>query len=503
MGVLDIIMDSLEYPLKDWWKYLILGIFLVVMRYIQTFTSYKPISLFVMLVVWVLEIIIFGYFCSVVAGAIRHNKGIPSFSFVENIVDGLKYLVLGLIYSIIPLILIFVSLTLSGNLNPVGKLIDIINPYFTVLGISTGELPTGFINGLINTPYAWTYVLIFIVTLIFAYTFVMGVARMIDMESFKEGLNIPKIFGTIRTIGRRNYFAWFVLFILYLLVLTCIRILIGVIPWIGLFLVCLIVIPYTILFAGRSIGLIYKQTKYIGVLNPDDIDPNDEAAQIAVLRQKEMERRRSLDASARRHNSAIKQTQNLRQNETVKKTDNLINDDQKTSQVKASNIDKIEKPKSIKEDKPKSTVTNVKGKMPNLTPEFVTVNSQKDEVKTGEKVIQSVESKSEVVETKHIDPELAKKQAVAQIKDLVGSDAVDHDAIMAKLENNSKSDVSISSNNEVGSVEKIVSDDKVTEDKDSELAKKEAMDKIKELVDDDSANPDEVMEKLQKLLAEK
>ena len=37
-------------------------------------------------------------------------------------------------------------------------------------------------------------------------------------EVFKEGLNIPKIFGTIRTIGRRNYFAWFVLFILYLLV---------------------------------------------------------------------------------------------------------------------------------------------------------------------------------------------------------------------------------------------------------------------------------------------
>ena len=109
MGVLDIIMDSLEYPLKDWWKYLILGIFLVVMRYIQTFTSYKPISLFVMLVVWVLEIIIFGYFCSVVAGAIRHNKGIPSFSFVENIVDGLKYLVLGLIYSIIPLTFSFQS----------------------------------------------------------------------------------------------------------------------------------------------------------------------------------------------------------------------------------------------------------------------------------------------------------------------------------------------------------------------------------------------------------
>ena len=53
------------------------------------------------------------------------------------------------------------------------------------------------------------------------------------------------------------------------------------------------------------------------------------------------------------------------------------------------------------------------------------------------------------------------------------------------------------------SYKKIVSDDKVAEDNDSELAKKEAMDKIKELVDDDSANPDEVMEKLQKLLAEK
>jgi hypothetical protein len=434
MGVLDILVDSLDYPLRDWWKYLIIGIFLVVLRYIETFESIKPISLFVMFIVWILEIIIFGYFCSVVASTIRHKKDIPSFTFIENVVDGLKYLIVGAVYSIIPLLLLTASFALSGNPNPFGKILTFISPFFTVLGVSTGELSTGFINSLINSPYIFTNVLLFILNIIFVFFFVIAIARMIDMESLKEAFNFTAIIDTMKTIGLEDYGIWFVLFLLYLLVLSCIRILIASIPYIGFVLACLIVIPYTILFAGRSVGLIYKRTKYIGVLNPDLIDPNDESVQIPSFNKKESLHKQALAENARRHNSAIQQTKNLRKNGTVKRTNNLKDSSIASKPVVEAPVSKpslgseIVKP-SIRVPVSKPTVKKDK-EDDYIKPEGKVVINPTVDVEDEPSIKTEFANKED-----NVDSEQAKQDALKEIKNLVSDDSVDIDEIINMLEN--------------------------------------------------------------------
>lgn len=450
MGVLDILVDSLDYPLRDWKKYLILGIFLFIMRYVETFASIRPISLLVMFIVLILEIVIFGYICSVIASAIRHKKDIPSFSFVENIVDGLKYLVLGIVYTIIPFVLFYIMLISSGSNSAIIQLLQASNPYFTVLGFPTGDLFSGFINGITQSSYTMTFIILFILGLIFSFFFVMSLSRMVDTESLKEALNFRAVLKTMKTIGWGTYITWFIVISLYLIMFGCIRILLGLIPYVGLLVACLVIFPYTILFASRAIGLVYKQTKYVGALN-SDIDPNDELNQMSILKEKEVLRQKNLKESAEKQDSAIKQTQNLRKQGINYSQDKNVN-------VKKP-IGKVIHPK------PKGEVVYPESKGTIISSDVENDDVSEDEIKPEGKVLINPIDGSELLIKEPI------KGSIGPVKDDV---KIDESSIKKEF---------------------ITVDDKELS---SKKAKEDAFKEIQNLISDEDSNPEDIIAKLQK-----
>lgn len=451
MGVLDILVDSLDYPLRDWKKYLILGIFLFIMRYVETFASIRPISLLVMFIVLILEIVIFGYICSVIASAIRHKKDIPSFSFVENIVDGLKYFVLGIVYTIIPFVLFYIMLISSGSNSAIIQLLQASNPYFTVLGFPTGDLFSGFINGITQSSYTMTFIILFILGLIFSFFFVMSLSRMVDTESFKEAFNFRAVLETMKTIGWSTYITWFIVISLYLIILACIRILLGLIPYVGLLVACLVIFPYTILFASRAIGLVYKQTKYVGALS-SDIDPNDELNQMSILKEKEELRQKNLKESAEKQDHAIKQTQSLRKQ-------GINNYSQEKNEDVKKPVGKVIHPK------PKGEVVYPKSKGTIISSDLETDDVSEEDIKPEGKVLINPIDGSELRIKEPI------KGSIGPVKDDV---KIDESSIKKEF---------------------ITVDDKELS---SKKAKEDAFKEIQNLISDDDSNPEDIIAKLQK-----
>ena len=96
MGIGEIILDAVKYPSSDWMKVLILGIFFIL--------SFIIIGIFFVL----------GYFLRIIKSTIVGIDELPEFDDLGDMfIDGVKVLVVIIIYLLIPGIVIVVSAYLS------------------------------------------------------------------------------------------------------------------------------------------------------------------------------------------------------------------------------------------------------------------------------------------------------------------------------------------------------------------------------------------------------
>ena len=213
MNIIENIRDSLKYPTKDWVKIIVLGIILII-----------PIVNFIGL----------GYYLRILKSSLAGFDELPEFERIgELFIDGIKVLVVFIIYAIIPLIFFVLSLAI----------------------------------GFLTTEISWIFLILSIIFAfimsIFAY---MGVANMAYNNSeIGAALRYHEILDIIAAIGWGNYILWWIAFVL---IITIAGFIVGIIGVILLYFVlgivfCLVGYSYLTIFQARFIAMIFISSRDI------------------------------------------------------------------------------------------------------------------------------------------------------------------------------------------------------------------------------------------------
>jgi hypothetical protein len=205
MNINGNISDSIQYPIKDWVKVIILGIILII-----------PIVNFIGL----------GYYLRIIKSTLAGLDELPEFERVEELfIDGIKLLIVCIIYAIVPLIFYALSFAFPGSV-------------FFIIAI-----------------------IFAIIISIFAY---MGIANMAYYDSeIGAALKYREILDRIAAIGWGNYIFWW---IVLMLIITIAGVIIGIVGGILLFyvlgfLVFLLGFSYLVIFQARSAALTFASSR--------------------------------------------------------------------------------------------------------------------------------------------------------------------------------------------------------------------------------------------------
>jgi hypothetical protein len=195
----------------------------------------RLIMLIVLNIIPIVNLIVVGY----EARVLRESPGTgtpPKLEkYGELFVDGLKVLVAGLIYLLVPLILIIVG----GY-----------GAFAGLMSLQSQAVAAGFLVG-------GTGLVVLVIGLILGLALLIlldaGVAHMIKTGKFGKAFAFGEIFGIIRGIGWGKYLTWIVV----TLVIGFVLFIITRIPFLG-WLINLVVQPIFGVFIFRSLGLLYN-----------------------------------------------------------------------------------------------------------------------------------------------------------------------------------------------------------------------------------------------------
>jgi hypothetical protein len=202
MNIIRNISDSLQYPVKNWLKLIVLGIILII-----------P----------VVNLIGLGYYLRIMRATWAGLDELPDFeSAGELLIDGVKVLIVCIIYAVVPLIFYALSFVFAG---------------------SAVFLATALIFAIIISMFAY-----------------MGIANMAYYDSeMGAALRYHEILARIAAVGWGRYIFWWMVMTL---IVTVAGLIIGVVGGILLFfvlgfLVLLLGYSYLTIFQARSIALTF------------------------------------------------------------------------------------------------------------------------------------------------------------------------------------------------------------------------------------------------------
>jgi len=226
MNIGEILSDAVKYPSSEWKKIIILGVLFIL--------SFVIIGVFFVL----------GYFLRILKSSIAGIDELPEFNdWGEMFIDGLKVLVVYIIYLLIPGIVIVVGLFSS-----------IASSIATNAGIYTA--PTSFF-ALIGV----TTIIGYILALIFALFAYMAVANMALYDEMEAAFRFSEILDRIKMIGWGKYIIWFIVMWVIGLIIGFVAGFLSIIPIVGIIISFLVIYPYFLMLFARSVGLIFVSSE--------------------------------------------------------------------------------------------------------------------------------------------------------------------------------------------------------------------------------------------------
>ncbi len=220
------IWDSLQYPHKDWVKIVVLGIILIV-----------PIVNFIGL----------GYYLRIIRSTLTGSDELPDFEYVSELFfDGIKILIVSIIYGVLPLIFYALSVVFARS--------ETVTNSTTTSSVFSSYLPA--LTG-ISAVFFVTAVIFAIIISIYAY---MGIANMVyHNNEIGAALRYREILDRIGLIGWANYIIWWIVLTLIITVAGFIIDIVGgiLLFFILGFLVFSLGYSYLVIFQARSIALIF------------------------------------------------------------------------------------------------------------------------------------------------------------------------------------------------------------------------------------------------------
>jgi len=265
MEIVELFKDSLSYPTKQWDKLIILGVLFLIMGIFAILKAFglilsQYVAADILLIIsfiisFIISLIIYGYTLSIVRKTVNNEGDLPEFNWGKNFVDGVKVLVLYIVYYIIPAIITLIVIYATGAFNYLYQLFAIYS-----LNGSLNTVPESLLTSA-GVSFLTVFLIAAILFIIFSLLFLVAKAVLADTESLGAAVNMGDVFKKIGEISWGNYILWAILYAIIIIILSFIFNFISAIPIIGIIIAFLIISPYIEIFAARALGLVYNESK--------------------------------------------------------------------------------------------------------------------------------------------------------------------------------------------------------------------------------------------------
>ncbi len=262
MDVLEIIKEAIYYPTRDLrgWG-IVAAIFLITGILGQLALLYPDYSSILGVLSFVVIILLIGINLSIIKSTIDGKDEIPMIDLVTNFVDGIKYLIVNIVYFIIPVIVLFIISIIAGVYNNLGNFLIALNNTNMVNSTPAEVLsavPTDVMNSLVGS-LAIVALCALVLFIIFELFFVIAQARLADTGDIMDALNFKTVYSKISSIGWGNYIVFILLLLVIIFIVGMISGLIELIPYIGRIISSVLADSYLLVLVSRAIGLIYNE----------------------------------------------------------------------------------------------------------------------------------------------------------------------------------------------------------------------------------------------------
>ena len=275
MEIIEIIKDGFVFPSQNLDKlaiYIVItfvvgllfvgGAILSVLSFTnESFVGIIGVILFILGIL--VSFIISGYQLGILKSGIDMEDEAPSFDWKNDFINGIKLLIVNIVYFIIPAIIVLIIAlitNLPGSFVQVMQESVVTPANVTAVTNSTGvsvQAVSDATMAAFGTSIAITAIVAIIVFIIFAFLATMGQSRLANTGSLGEAVNIIEAFRDITRIGVGKVIAVILLSIIIVAVINAILgYLYGQIP--QLTILSVIVTPYLMFFTQRVTGLLYS-----------------------------------------------------------------------------------------------------------------------------------------------------------------------------------------------------------------------------------------------------
>lgn len=273
MEIIDIIKESLIFPSNNLAKVgiyialmffcVLIGLLGVVLFAIGLADSivYSIFGAIIFIASLIVGFILSGYQVSIIKSGIDGDEFAPEFKWKENLITGIKYMIVDIVYFIIPAIIVFIvgwatnlfglsadifSKMMYANMNaPANATVVVSNV------VSQSDLAS------LGTAMAITGIVAVILFVVFMFIQTMGESRLANTDSLGVALNVVEAFKDIGRIGWGKVIAVVILIALIMIVTNAV--ISGLNYYInGISIISVIVTPYLVFFAYRATGLLYS-----------------------------------------------------------------------------------------------------------------------------------------------------------------------------------------------------------------------------------------------------
>ena len=204
-----------------------------------------------------------GYHISLLKSGIDQDEKAPGFEWKDNLITGIKMLIVSIVYFIIPAI-VFAILSLvtniPGQVNDIAEQAIISSVNATAVANSSAPAVSAISQSAMASlvgSIAITGIIAAIFFIIFAFLQTMGQSRLANTGSLGEAVNIPEAYRDITRIGVGKTIG------LVLFVIIIVAVIQGIIGYVSgqvpqLSIISIVVTPYLAFFTQRAIGLLYS-----------------------------------------------------------------------------------------------------------------------------------------------------------------------------------------------------------------------------------------------------
>ncbi|WP_040682668.1 DUF4013 domain-containing protein [Methanobrevibacter boviskoreani] len=258
MGITESIKHGFSYATSDYQKLLIFGIICILASLSSVVTGFgikNNESLFAIIgiIAFIFSIITGGYGLGILKKNVEGASDLPDLNIKNNFIDGIKFIVLEIVYYIIPIIitLIIGIITLGASISSLGT--EALNSTVNETALLNPAFLGTFLTGL-----GITIIIGIILFIIFTFFELMGVSRLAKTGSLSEGLSFRQSYADAKSIGFGPLLGWIILIGIILFIIAIIGSLITLIPYVGALITALVITPFSIIFANASLGNLYK-----------------------------------------------------------------------------------------------------------------------------------------------------------------------------------------------------------------------------------------------------